>query len=154
LPPRRCLCRSDARFANVIDRPDGRIGLVDWEDSSLRDPAHEILGLLTHPNQEDLLSQTAWQPFLEPYLAAQTPLDLTLPRRVELYAAIYPMFWLALFFKAGISRAHAGTLAGWTINGLPANVRLRRYLARALAWPAPDFDSQLAALAGERFFPT
>jgi len=28
-----CFCRSDARFANVIARPDGRLGLVDWEDS-------------------------------------------------------------------------------------------------------------------------
>ena len=35
-----CFCRSDARFANVISRPDGRVGLVDWEDSGLRDPAH------------------------------------------------------------------------------------------------------------------
>ncbi|MFN2190499.1 MAG: phosphotransferase, partial [Candidatus Promineifilaceae bacterium] len=26
-----CFCRSDPRFANVISRPDGRLGLVDWE---------------------------------------------------------------------------------------------------------------------------
>jgi aminoglycoside phosphotransferase (APT) family kinase protein len=154
LPPRRCFCRSDARFANVIRRPDGRIGLVDWEDSGLRDPAREILDLLSHPNQEDLLSPVEWQSFLEPYLAAQTARDPTLPRRVELYGAIYPMFWLALFLKLSIARAQAGTLAGWTINGLPANLRLRRYLARALAWPAPDFAAQLEELGDLELLPT
>lgn len=153
LPPRLCFCRSDARFANVICRPDGRLGLVDWEDSGLRDPAREVLDLLTHPNQEDLLSPGEWQPFLEAYLAVQAPLDPTLPRRIELYAALYPLFWLALFFKLGISRAQAGTLNGWTINGLPANQRLRRYLARALAWPEQDFSRQLDGLAGLDLFP-
>jgi aminoglycoside phosphotransferase (APT) family kinase protein len=154
LRPRYCFCRSDARFANVIQRPDGRVGLVDWEDSGLRDPAREILDLLTHPNQEDLLAPDGWQPFLTLYLAAQTPLDPLLPRRVELYTAVYPLFWLSLFFKLGIGRARAGTLAGWTINGLEANPRLRRYLARALAWPDPDFSRELAALGDLRFFPT
>jgi aminoglycoside phosphotransferase (APT) family kinase protein len=153
LPPRRCFCRSDARFANVIQRPDGRVGLVDWEDSGLRDPAREVLDLLSHPNQEDLLSSADWQAFLEPYLATLAPLDPALPRRVELYAAIYPLFWLALFFKLGIRRAQEGTLAGWTINGLPANLRLRRYLARAQVWPDPDFSRQLDALAGLDLFP-
>jgi len=38
-----CFCRSDARFANVIARPDGRLGLVDWEDSGLRDRAVEVV---------------------------------------------------------------------------------------------------------------
>jgi aminoglycoside phosphotransferase (APT) family kinase protein len=153
LPPHRRFCRSDARFANVIRRPDGRIGLVDWEDSGLRDPARELLDLLSHPNQEDLLSPLEWQPFLGPYLAALTPLDPTLPRRVELYGAIYPLFWLALFFKLGIGRARAGTLAGWTINGLPANERLRRYLARALAWPDPEYATWLDELADLELFP-
>jgi thiamine kinase-like enzyme len=26
-------CRADPRFANVITRPDGRLAMVDWEDS-------------------------------------------------------------------------------------------------------------------------
>ena len=143
LTPRLCFCRSDARFANVIQRPNGHVGLVDWEDSGLRDPAQEMLDLLTNSNQEDLLSAAEWQPFLQPYLSTQTTLDPTLPRRVELYAALYPMFWLAIFFRIGIARAQAGTLAGWTINELPANVRLRRYLARSFAWPDPDFGVSL-----------
>jgi hypothetical protein len=153
LPPRLCFCRSDARFANVIARPDGRLGLVDWEDSGLRDPARETLDLLSHPNQEDLLSIDEWRPFLDSYLDAQTMLDPTLSRRIDLYAAIYPLFWLAVFFKLGVSRAQDGRLVGWTINGLPANVRLRRYLARALAWPDPNFTGHLATLADLPFFP-
>ena len=67
-----CFCRSDARFANVIDRPDGRVGLVDWEDSGLRDPARELADLLHHPNQEDLFDAEGWQPFLDRYLPSRS----------------------------------------------------------------------------------
>jgi aminoglycoside phosphotransferase (APT) family kinase protein len=151
--PSLCFCRSDARFANVIQRPAGRLGLVDWEDSGLRDPAREVMDLLTHPNQEDLLTADEWQPFLAPYLAERAALDPLLPRRIELYAALYPFFWLALFFRLGIRRAQEGSLAGWTINGLPANHRLRRYLARAIAWPDPDFSRELDGLTGLEMFP-
>src|SRR5438105_35954 len=31
--PALCFCKADPRFANVIQRPDGRLGLIDWEDS-------------------------------------------------------------------------------------------------------------------------
>ena len=41
-----------------------------------------------------------------------------------------------------------------TINGLEANLRLRRYLARALAWPDRDLARELAGLGDLRFFPT
>ena len=51
--PQLCFCRLDARFANVIQQPEGRIALVDWEDCGLRDPARDVADLLTHPNQED-----------------------------------------------------------------------------------------------------
>ena len=107
--PRRCFCRSDARFANVIRRPDGRVGLVDWEDSGLRDPAREVMDLLSHPNQEDVLAPSEWQPFLEPYLAVQVPLDPLLPRRIDLYRAIYPIFWLSVLFQEGLRRAEKGS---------------------------------------------
>jgi aminoglycoside phosphotransferase (APT) family kinase protein len=152
-PLRRWFCQADSRFANVIRRPDGRIGLVDWEDSGLEDPAREVMGLLSHPNQEDLLAPQEWQAFLKPYLAAQAALDPSLPRRIELYAAIYPMFWLSLLCQEGIRRAQEGRLAGWTINGLPANERLRRYLAQAVAWPDRDFSRRLDGVAGLTFFP-
>jgi Ser/Thr protein kinase RdoA (MazF antagonist) len=152
---RRSFGPADTRFANVIRRPDGRIGLVDWEDCGLGDPARDVVGLLSHPDQEDLLSPREWQAFLEPYLAAMTPKDPLLPRRIELYGAIDPVFWLSLLtFQEGLRRAESGELGGWMINGLPANVRLRRYLARALAWPVHDFSSHLAELSDLRFFPS
>jgi thiamine kinase-like enzyme len=66
-----CFCRSDPRFANVLTRPDGRLGLVDWEDSGLRDPAREVADLLLHPNQEDLLDAHGWKAFLTPYPASR-----------------------------------------------------------------------------------
>jgi aminoglycoside phosphotransferase (APT) family kinase protein len=153
-PLRRCFSQADSRFANVIQRPDGRIGLVDWEDGGLHDPAREVMGLLSHPNQEDLLSDDEWQELVGPYLASMTPRDPLLPHRIAIYRAIYPMFWLSVLFQEGVRRAEEGRLTGWTINGLPANVRLRRYLARALAWPEADFRSQLADLADLRFFPS
>jgi aminoglycoside phosphotransferase (APT) family kinase protein len=151
---RRSFNSADERFANVIRRPDGRIGLVDWEDGGLGDPARDVTGLLLHPDQEDLVSAEEWRAFLEPYLAAMVPRDRLLPRRIELYEAISPMFWLSVLFQEGLRRAEAGTLAGWTVNGLPPNVRLRRYLARALAWPDGDFEAELVGLGDMVFFPT
>jgi aminoglycoside phosphotransferase (APT) family kinase protein len=150
---RRCFCLTDTRFANVIQRPDGRLGLVDWEDSGLRDPAGEINDLMNHPNQEDLLSPEDWQAFLKPYLTIQAPRDPGLFRRAELYAANYPMFWLSVLCQEGLRRAEQGRLPGWTINGLPPNGRLRRYMARALAWPDPDFSQKLEEVDGLTFFP-
>jgi aminoglycoside phosphotransferase (APT) family kinase protein len=153
LNPQRYFCRSDARFANVIGRPDGRIGLVDWEDSGLRDPARELSDMLYGPNQEDLLTLAQWRAFLDPYLAVQAGRDPNLPRRIELYRAIYPLFWLSILFRDGIRHAEAGTLESWTINGMPANQRLRRYLARALTWPDPEFGAQLDEIRGLELFP-
>ena len=153
-PVCRYFCRSDARFANVIERPDGRLGLVDWEDSGLRDPAREVSDLTFAANQEDLLSSDDWRAFLTPYLSVLALRDPLLARRIHLYAAIYPLYWLALLFRIGLERARNGTLSCWTVNGLPADVRLRRYLARALAWPDLDFLHQLAELGDLRLFPS
>jgi aminoglycoside phosphotransferase (APT) family kinase protein len=152
--PLLCFCRGDARFANVIARPDGRLGLVDWEDSGLRDPARDVADLLTHANQEDLLPTDEWQAFLQPYLTVRGAIDPQLRHRLHLYLALFPVFWLVLLIDLGMRLANAGHLANWTINGLPANQRLRRYLARALAWPEVTFTDQLAALQGLDFFPT
>jgi aminoglycoside phosphotransferase (APT) family kinase protein len=151
--PLLCFCRSDPRFANVIERPDGRIAMVDWEDSGLRDPARDLADLATHPNQEDLLSADDLAAFLGPYLAERSALDADLERRMQLYLAIFPLFWLADLMRSGARRAQTGRLSGWSINGLPPNARLRRYLARALAWPASDFSAQLDPLADLSFFP-
>ena len=145
-------CRADQRFANVIRRPDGRLGWVDWEDSGLRDPARDLADLITHPNQEDLLDMDAWRPFLAPYLAARSRFDATIDGRFHAYLALFPIYWLALLLDHGRQKVEQGTAADWHINGLPANERLRRYLARALAGPDTNFQRQLAALDSLAFF--
>lgn len=153
-PSIRSFCRLDNRFANIIQRPDGRLGLVDWEDSGLHDPARDLADLITHANQEDLLEMDGWRPFLIHFLATRTLLDPTIQKRCHLYMAILPILWLAILLDSGVRKANAQDITGWQINGLPANERLRRYLARALAWPDTTFHSQLAALEQVKFFPT
>ena len=79
--------------------------MVDWEDSGLRDPVREMGDLLYSPNQEDLLSPEEWQAFLTPYLAVQAARDPMLPRRIDLYRVMHPIFWLAWLFREGVHRA-------------------------------------------------
>lgn len=146
-------CRADARFANVIERPSGRLGLVDWEDCGLRDPARDIADLLTGANQEDLLTWTDWQAFLQPYLAGRATTDAELERRMELYLEVFPILRLTILVSYGLQRVQTGQLASWEINDMAPNLRLRRYLARALAWPKHDFAGEFDALAGLTFFP-
>ena len=151
--PPFCFCRSDPRFANVIQRPDGRLGLVDWEDSGLRDPARDLVDIVTHPNQEDLLPSEEWQAFLQPYLAVRGELDPHLQDRLHLYLALFPLFWLAVLVREGMRLAAIGQLTGWRVHGLPANQKLRRYLARSLAWPEVDFLARLETIREVVFFP-
>lgn len=68
--------------------------------------------------------------------------------------AILPVIWLASLLDYGVRKAKAQDIIGWQINGLQANERLRRYLARAQAWPDMAFHKQLAALEKVEFFPT
>jgi thiamine kinase-like enzyme len=143
-------CQTDSRFANVIARPDGRIGLVDWEASGLRDPARQLADLLTHPNQEDLLDATGWQPFLDHYFHDDAEADLH--NRLRGYLILFGAFWLGLLLGTGMQRIADGTFHKWTVNGLEPNLRLRRYLARCHAWPSPDPSVALAALDGLEFF--
>ncbi len=152
--PRLFFCRSDPRFANVIQRPDGRLALVDWEDCGLRDPARDTADLLTHPNQEDLLSEEEWEAFLRPYTTARRKTDPHFNERVHHYLALFPIFWLVGLLNYGVSRAEAGkSLVNWQTNGLPVNIRLRRFLAQAQAWPAKATATDLASLAKLNFFP-
>jgi aminoglycoside phosphotransferase (APT) family kinase protein len=153
LEPVYCFCRSDPRFANVIRRQAAPLGFVDWEDSGLRDPARELADLIMHPNQEDLLTWEEWQPFRQPFLERHCQADQYVVNRSHLYLAIFPFFWLTGLMNLGIKRFTAGMTDAWLVNGLPANQRLRRYLARALAWPDTEFSSQLKTLSEERFFP-
>lgn len=152
--PPLCFCRADPRFANVIQRPDDRLGLVDWEDSGLRDPARDLADIITHPNQEDLVSPSEWQAFLQPYIAVRGELDSHLLRRMHLYLALFPAFWLAVLVREGMRLVGTDRLAGWNVHGLPANEKLRRYLARGLAWPEMDFSNQMKTVADVEFFPS
>jgi thiamine kinase-like enzyme len=151
--PVLCFCRADPRFANVIARPTGRLGLVDWEDCGLRDPARDVADLLTHANQEDIVAPDVWSAFLDPYLAARRPVDPNLDTRVHLYLLLFPVYWLARNLHIGAQRAVEGQLSAWSINEMAPNQRLRRYLARARAWPARDFTRQLYAARSIEFFP-
>ena len=151
--PVLCFCRADPRFANVIERPDGRIGLIDWEDCGLRDPARDLADILTHPNQEDLLTRDEWQAFLQPYVAERAARDAGLLRRAHLYQALFPIFWLTVILNQGLRLAEAERWENWMVNGLPPHIRLRRYLARALAWPQLSFAAELEQLGEMAFFP-
>jgi aminoglycoside phosphotransferase (APT) family kinase protein len=146
-----CFCRLDTRFANVIGRPDGRLGLIDWEDSGLRDPARELADLFTHPNQEDLLDASARQVFLDQYLPSRRA-DPGLADRLHRYLPLFSLSWLSLLLAEGMRRAEQGTLDGWLVNEMPPNERLRRYLARCNAWPAFELDAVLADLGDVVFF--
>jgi len=53
----------------------------------------------------------------------------------------------------GAERAGRGALAGWTVNSMEPNQRLRRYVARVLAWPEANFSPVLDALQSLVFFP-
>jgi hypothetical protein len=128
--------------------------MVDWEDSGLRDPALEIADVVLHVNQEDLLSWAAWQPLIKPYAEARAPYDPTLLRRVHFYLGVFPLFWVGLLLRAGMAHARDGTLAAWSLHTMAPNVRLRRYVARALAWPKMDFAEQLGDVAALTFFPS
>ena len=152
LPVVRQLGHWDPRFANVIQRPDGHITLVDWEVSGLLDPAREIACLLTHPNQEDLVTPEQWSAFLRPYLAARSQIDPMLSLRMELWCGGFSIFRLGHLLVDGVARYRTGRLDNWRVNDMPANLRLRRYLARGLAWPASDFAGSLTQLAGLTFF--
>ncbi|MBK8900399.1 MAG: aminoglycoside phosphotransferase family protein [Anaerolineaceae bacterium] len=152
--PMLLFCRSDPRFANVIQRPDGRLALVDWEDCGLRDPARDVADLLTHPNQEDLLTDEEWMAFLRPYTITRLKTDPHFNERVHHYLALFPVFWLLGLLNYGVNRFRAGkSFKGWQPNHIPVNIQLRRYLARATCWPTPPTAVDQASLANLSFFP-
>jgi thiamine kinase-like enzyme len=145
-------CRSDPRFANVIKRPDGRLGFVDWEDAGLRDPALELSDLMLHTEQEDLLTQTDYHSFLATYCQEMESDPERLSSRIEEYGLVIPLFYMLILMRYGVGVSKAGRLAEWQINEMPANLRLQRYLARAMAGSMFDFDP--SAYADVLFFPT
>jgi hypothetical protein len=149
-PPPLCFNQTDTRFANVIQRPDNRPGLIDWEDCGLRDAGRNMADLVLAPNQEDLLTFAEWQAFLDPVIAVQKGTMPSVERRFRSYLLLTSVFWLGLFLSLGTTRQR---FEGWEANGLPVARRLQRYLARALAYPSLDFTTQLSQTRLLRFFP-
>ena len=145
--------RSDPRFANVISRPDGRLGMVDWEDSGLHAPALDLADLMEHPNQEDLLKPEEWKVFLKPYLEVQSRTDPNLSHRSHLYRGLLPVWWLSILVDAGIRRFETGNFAQWRIHDSEPNMKLRRYLARARMWPEVDLPPKYSLMDSHSFFP-
>ena len=125
--PKRLFSRSDPRFANIIGRPNGRLGIVDWEDSGWHDPAYATADLLLHANQEDLLTLDEWHAFLRPYFTERLKDDPQIEQRFAWYMATLPFFWLALFLKLSIHHHTNGTFDAWQINQLPAAERIGNY---------------------------
>ena len=123
-------CKCDPRFGNVLARPHGRIGLTDWEDCGLQDPAIEIADLFTAPNQEDLLSPEAKAALLNGLREWD---DGTLAQRVALYEIALLGTWFPVLTRVGLRHLANGALAGWEINEMPYAARLRRMLARIFA---------------------
>lgn len=151
MPP-RAFCRSDPRFANVIVRPDGRLSFVDWEDAGLRDPALEMGDLILHTEQEDLLSQATLAAFLATYCQLMGMDQARFVERVVQYGRVLPLFYIVILMRYGIGLSERGKLANWQVNDMPANQRLQRYLARALAGSLWEFDA--SAYTDVSFFPT
>jgi thiamine kinase-like enzyme len=151
--PALCFCRADPRFANVIQRPNGEIGLVDWEDSGLRDPAIDSADLITHPNQEDLLLPDEWDAFFQPYLAVRGKLDTELFHRMHLYQTTFQLLYGTRILMQAIDLLQKRQPIQPLVNEMPIQTRLRRYWARMVAYPATSFSSQLEALANTQFFP-
>lgn len=151
--PTLCFCRADPRFANVIQRSNGEIGLVDWEDSGLRDPAIDLADLIMHPNQEDLLSPNEWKAFFQPYLASRSKSDAELSHRIHLYQAIFQLLYGTRILMQAADQLQKRQPVQSLINEMPIQTRLRRYWARMLAYPSTDFSSHLEALANTQFFP-
>jgi thiamine kinase-like enzyme len=145
-------CRPDCRFANFLDLPGGRVAMVDWEDAGLEDPACVVADLLLHAEQEDLMADRHWVPFLQPYVEAMSVRDRTIAERIELNRPLAAIFWFVLLLHQAIRRRAGGTLDRWEVNALPGLVRLRRYLAIALAWPAHDAGRVLGEIRQVEFF--
>jgi aminoglycoside phosphotransferase (APT) family kinase protein len=137
----------------VYEYMPGRICIVDWEDSGLIDPALDLADLMVHANQEDLLSAGEWEAFLAPYLATRGTADPGLERRLALYQVLLSFLWLSILLSRGVVLSQNSRLNEWLINKMPANQRLRRYLARVLVRPRGGLTGQLEELSGLTFFP-
>ena len=102
-----------------------------------KDADTEFVLLVPATPVEDLLDWQGWQPFLSVYMSGRRD-DPDFEVRLQAYLALFPVFWLGILLADAMRRTAAGELEIWMINEMEPNTRLRRYLARAQAWPAPD----------------
>ena len=149
--PAYSFARRDPRFANVIARPDGRYGFVDWEDAGLHDPTMELADIMMHPEQEDLLTDAEWQPFVETYCQAVGFEQVSVAQRIEDYRRPLALFWIVVLMNHGIKRTKSARVAEWEVNDMLPNLRLQRYLAYLLAERHGKFAP--TAYADVLFFP-
>lgn len=145
--------RADPRFANIIARPDGRVGFVDWEDSGLRSPMRTVCGLLYHANQEDLLTFQEWQAFLIPLMENYPVKEDDIHVIFKGYRAIIPIAWLSFILRWGVNLMQNNHDGVWLVNTMKPNQRLRRYFAHALNWEDDNFEAHLRNCEGIQFFP-
>ncbi|MDX1437471.1 MAG: aminoglycoside phosphotransferase family protein [Anaerolineales bacterium] len=153
LEPVKCFSRGDPRFANIIEKPDGSLGMVDWEDCGWLDPALDMADLVTHPNQEDLLDWSEWIEFLDPYARTREEAgDGSFERRLEIYTGVLFHYRLLMLLEIGMDQRADDQFADWQINTMPANQRLGRYLAKSSAWPEIEPHEPLVPASDIRFF--
>jgi hypothetical protein len=78
--------------------------------------------------------------------------DRDFEQRLQGCLALFPVFWLGILLANGMRRIADGEFKTWMINEMEPNTRLRRYLARAQAWPDPDPTAALSQLGDLNFF--
>jgi hypothetical protein len=110
-----------------------------------------VTDLFLHTEQEDLLTQADYDAFLASYTQAMEIDREQFARRIEEINRVLPLFYIVIVMRYGIGLSQAGRLADWQVNEMPANLRLQRYLARALADSMFDFDP--GEYADVSFFP-
>lgn len=108
LPVREVYCRSDARFSNVIARPDGRLGMVDWEDCGVGDPAQFVADLRIGTKSGGLDQRRGLAVVLGPVSWHAWPARTTLARRVALYELLVASLWLGWMAERVLTDAAAG----------------------------------------------
>lgn len=89
-------CHNDLHRSNFL-AAQGDMKLIDWEDSSMGDPAWDISYFLVACRVPEKL----WPTFFETYISCIAKKDPTLVKRATLYRP-FVLIKIALFLKAGI----------------------------------------------------
>jgi aminoglycoside phosphotransferase (APT) family kinase protein len=121
------LITCDTNPSNMIDS-DGRIMIVDWENSGWGDPAFDIADLLVRPNCAGLSPQDrAW--VMGHY--AEIAGDSRLVERIAIYERLMLLFWLVLTSN-GFAPSTVARLPGTRTFSPEHTLRQQRYYLRRL----------------------